>query len=364
VVFGSAVVVRLVLGGYSMLTGIRCLIGVAVCFAVVELPSAEASAKPPELGQVAWRRGFDESAKLASRTGKPLLVLFQEVPGCGTCVDYGQGVLSHPLIVEAAETLFVPVAVYNNIDGVDKLTLKSFDERAWNNPVVRIVSADRKPLSPRVGGDYSVAGLAGAMVVALKNVDQQIPAYLQILADESSARKRGVERATFAMHCFWEGEGALGKLHGVVRTMPGFVGGEEVVDVEFDANVINFESLVGRARRLKCASRVYTRDKTQDAIASKIVPDGTSRLTESVRPDKNPKYYLAQTAYKHVPMTDAQACRVNAAIGEKRDPTGYLSPRQLELLAKIKGHPSLDWPIAVGTKDLIASWAAANGVEK
>ncbi|MCA9256836.1 MAG: thioredoxin family protein, partial [Phycisphaerales bacterium] len=95
------------------------------------------SATPQELGTISWRRGFDAAAAESKRSGRPLLILFQEVPGCGTCRSYGDRVLSHPLIRDAAESLFVPVAVYNNIPGDDENTLKSFKEPAWNNPVVR-----------------------------------------------------------------------------------------------------------------------------------------------------------------------------------------------------------------------------------
>ena len=108
------------------------------------------AAPPPELGRVAWLRGFDSAASKAAAMKKPMLVLFQEVPGCHTCVTYGEQVLSHPLIVEAADSLFVPVAVYNNIKGDDERTLKFFKEPAWNNPVVRIMTNDRTALGKRV----------------------------------------------------------------------------------------------------------------------------------------------------------------------------------------------------------------------
>lgn len=36
---------------------------------------------PVELGAVAWRRDFDAAAKEARAAERPLLVLFQEVPG-------------------------------------------------------------------------------------------------------------------------------------------------------------------------------------------------------------------------------------------------------------------------------------------
>lgn len=41
----------------------------------------ETAGNPAELGKVAWRRGFDEAIEEAKKNDKPLLVLFQEVPG-------------------------------------------------------------------------------------------------------------------------------------------------------------------------------------------------------------------------------------------------------------------------------------------
>jgi hypothetical protein len=43
--------------------------------------SEESAARPVELGAVAWGRDFDAAVREAHKTGKPLLVLFQEVPG-------------------------------------------------------------------------------------------------------------------------------------------------------------------------------------------------------------------------------------------------------------------------------------------
>ncbi|HEY3245572.1 MAG TPA: thioredoxin family protein, partial [Phycisphaerae bacterium] len=108
-------------------------------------------AAPPELGDVAWRRGLELAAQAARKDGKPLLVLFDEVPGCETCKGYGRNVLTHPLLVEAIETCFVPVAVYNNIPGADEQTLKAFKEPAWNNPVVRIIDAESSEPPTPVG---------------------------------------------------------------------------------------------------------------------------------------------------------------------------------------------------------------------
>jgi len=312
-------------------------------------------ATPPELGRVQWLRGFDKATEQAKKVDKPVLVLFQEVPGCHTCVSYGQDVLSHPLIVEAAETLFVPVAIFNNIQGPDQITLTSFREKAWNNPVVRIVSADRSALAPRLGSDYSLAGLASTMVTALKELNRPVPEYLSLVATEHGARRAGLERATFVMHCFWEGEAALGKLPATVSTMPGFVNELEVVDVEFDPKVMSYESLLNEAKRLDCASKVFTHSTEQQQLAAKLVGDGAIPFTGTVRPDEAPKYYLANSPYRHVPMTPTQAARVNAALGLKGNPDRFLSLRQQKILQAVQADPQGGWPVVVGA-GMIEAW--------
>ena len=305
---------------------------------------------------MAWLRGFDSAAAKAAAAKKPLLVLFQEVPGCHTCVTYGDQVLSHPLIVEAAESLFVPVAVYNNIKGDDERTLKYFKEPAWNNPVVRVMTNDRGALGKRLAGDYSVGGIANAMVFGLEKHGQEVPAYLRLLAEESGARQLGVQRATFVMHCFWEGESALGRLPGVVSTVPGFLGKDEVVEVEFDPRVIKFQDLLSKAKAMDCASRVYTRDDAQQETASRLMGGDAMRSDDAIRVDKEPKYYMSQTVFKHLPMTALQAARVNAAIDRKQDPKRFLSPKQIAMLVVIESHPDTKWPVAIGAADFPRAW--------
>ncbi|MCH7814563.1 MAG: thioredoxin family protein [Planctomycetes bacterium] len=318
-----------------------------------------------------WRRGYDQARRAAAARKKPLLILFQEVPGCGTCVAYGQGVLSHPLIVEAAESLFLPLAVYNNIEGPDRTTLQSFGEKTWNNPVVRIVSPEGRALAPRVADDYTVGGLAAAMVAALKQHDQTVPMYLDLLAVEETARRRGLERATLAMHCFWEGEAHLGRVPGVIKTRPGFLNDLEVVEAEFDPAVIDYAALLKLADRKNCAAQVFTRSAGQQRTAEELVGPRAVRDDQAIRVDQTPKYYLAQTPLRHLPLTELQATRVNAAL----QPGGpapteadafrrFLSPRQLALLEKIERHPHADWPVAIGRGNLIDTWRRAEVVAR
>ena len=67
-----------------------------------------------ELGKVKWERDFEKGLAKSKVEKKPVFLLFQEVPGCSTCRNYGNNVLSHPQIVEAIETLFVPCLLYTS----------------------------------------------------------------------------------------------------------------------------------------------------------------------------------------------------------------------------------------------------------
>ena len=135
-----------------------------------------------ELGKVAWYRDFDQALAHSSKEDKPVFILFQEVPGCLTCRNYGKGVLSHSVIVETIEEYFIPLAIFNNKGGKDSEVLKRYDEPSWNNPVVRIVDAKGKNLIRRIAGDYSIARVAQEMIRVLAERQKTIPLDLHNLA--------------------------------------------------------------------------------------------------------------------------------------------------------------------------------------
>ena len=141
-----------------------------------------------ELGAISWYRDYNTALKLSKEENKPVLILFQEVPGCMTCRNYGHNVLSHPKMVEAIETLFIPLAIYNNKKGADAKVLRKFGEPAWNNPVVRIVNEKGENLVKRVSGNYSKRGLYRAMEKALTKDGGEIPELLQSLGKVISQR--------------------------------------------------------------------------------------------------------------------------------------------------------------------------------
>jgi hypothetical protein len=277
---------------------------------------------PPELGKISWLRDFEEGLDRSKESGKPVLLLFDEVPGCQTVLSYGENVLSHPVIVSAAHAAFIPVAVYNNTGGVDREVLTAFGEPAWNNPVVRILDHQKRPLAPRVAGDYTAIGLAKAMITALRAAKQKVPDDLLRLSG-LAARTR--EKATFSMYCFWECEARLGRIEGVVAAEVGFLHGEEVVEVEFDPQVIDRARLIELATKESCARTVYTRSDSEHEIALRVAGSRAYRTNEALRRSpRDAKYYLARSSWREVPMSETQALRVNAALRFGDDPSKFV----------------------------------------
>lgn len=270
-----------------------------------------------ELGRVKWLRIYDEATALSSKSGKPIFILFQEIPGCSTCKNFGQNIMEHPLIVEAIESYFVPLAIYNNKGGADKAILDKFGEPAWNNPVIRIINAKGKDLSERGNGKYDLKSFVPFLRRAIMQTNNVVPQYIQLLEDEVTAEK---EEVILQMYCFWTGEKELGMIPGVVNTQAGFSNGSEVVKVEFDKNKTTTDDIVKRGKK--------------SGVADAVVPQNLNK--SSFRLDNDLHYYLKNSAYASIPMLKIQATKVNSLIGQKITPDSQLSPKQLAVLAGIK----------------------------
>lgn len=128
--------------------------------------AAAAGAQDVELGRLIWLRDYGKAIELAKTQNKPIMLLFQEIPGCATCTGFGKGALSDPAIFDLSGS-FVCVAIHNNKTGADAEVLKKFGEPAWNNPVVRFVNAAGVDLIPRKDGVYTKEELLERMRKAL-----------------------------------------------------------------------------------------------------------------------------------------------------------------------------------------------------
>lgn len=328
----------------TVILSIPILVPLSAALTPNESPSGSqrAAERVPELGRVHFGRDVEAGLKNARASKLPLFLLFQEIPGCATCRNFGGGPLSHPLLVEAIETSFVPVVVHNNGGGADALALERFHEPAWNNPIVRFLDADGHDLIAREEGVWGSAALAPRLVRALEKSSRTVPSWLRLAAHELAAAD--AEHAVFAMHCFWEGQAALGGLDGVIDARPGFVDGAEVVDVQFLPAVISFGDLVRKANALDCALKVHAATEARVLEARAIVGDRARRLAVDVRaakPDDDLRHVRHARGLDLVPMTRVQALRINAALAQGASTFDtVLSPRQTETWRAIEGRLS------------------------
>ena len=269
-----------------------------------------------ELGKVKWYRAYDEAINASKKEEKSILILFQEVPGCATCRNYGHHVLTHPLMVEAIENLFIPLTIFNNKGGKDKKILNQFNEPTWNNPVVRFINSEGENLTKRIAGDYSAIALCNNMISVLQNNNQQIPEYLKLLSLElANTSPYQVSEEYFQMYCFWTGEKQLGKIDGVLETESGFMNHHEVVKIKYDPSLVSANDL-----------EKFASQNNMKLVEKK----GKYKVATS-----DVHYYLKKSKYRFIPLTELQKTKINSALGSNSSPEKYLSPRQAKWVKEI-----------------------------
>lgn len=127
-----------------------------------------------------------------------------------------------------------------------------------------------------------------------------------------------------------------------------------MVELQFDPNVVSYESLLSHAQKRDCAIRVFTRSDSHQKLAAKVVGKRAVRTNERLRGVRDNKYYTSRSALKSLPMTPAQAARVNAKVGGAAQ---WLSPRQKALLKAIESSPA-KYPSAIHV-DFLKAWQIA-----
>ncbi|MDB5327312.1 MAG: Methionine sulfoxide reductase [Phycisphaerales bacterium] len=155
-----------------------------------------------------------------------------------------------------------------------------------------------------------------------------------VRAELASVSHREVDM--FAMPCFWAGEAHFGGQAGVYRTTPGYLGGKEVVRVEFDPAVTSRETL------LAAPDNAATKPGGCRFDAAAI---HASRQDPAFRPDTEfPAWYLRQTeGLKFIPMTPAQTARIDNLVHADQPYLQLLSPGQQALLKRVLARPDAGW---------------------
>lgn len=249
--------------------------------------------------------------------------------------------MSHRLLVESIEKDFVPTLIYNN-KKEDAAKLKQFKEPSWNNPVIRFFDKDWKDVIARRDGVWSTHQVTNRMIAALKKANAKNPKYVvpKHLELTSLQYSEATEYASFAMHCYWEGEVQFGGITGVKLTQSAWYDGKEIVNVAFDPTVVSYQSIVEMALKVRCASMVYTRSESQKKVATKLAANKTEPIAEKEfgRPAKasDQKYYLRNSPLRLLPLTSVQEIRVNSALGRRMKPNQYLTVTQYDMLKELQ----------------------------
>jgi hypothetical protein len=267
-----------------------------------------------ELGKVTWMRDYKDALGQCELTGKPILLLFQEIPGCNTCVNFGMDVLSHPLMVEFIENEFVPLAIYNNRSGKDKDILNLYRESAWNNPVVYFINKKGHKIIPKLANNYQPTGLYNKMVETLIAAKRSIPAYARLLGDDLKMDYGYFETTIYEAPCFWSGETTFISHPAIKYTEAGWIGGMEVVKVIYDQNQVSLEELDNFA--------------AQEGFF--VIGNH-----EYYKIDRSPQYYLSNSHFKYLPLSRAQRAQINKAIPYREQPEGFLSPNQKQAYREV-----------------------------
>lgn len=303
-----------------------------------------------ELGAIQYQHNEIVNAKdHAKECGLPIFCVEAEAPGD---IDAGKEVLTHPLVVEAAETLFVTVAPIVDSKNNRNRYRPSKERKAWYT-TISFLDKDGNELVPSIGGDQLCATvLVESMIKSLRLLDLTVPSFLEILREEESGKQRvlpnGVvkridRQAMFGVKDHATGEVELGGLSGVLQTEPGCSKGQRVIRVTYDSKSLSYGTLLQFALSHKVGNVVYYQSQ-DERVAMRMEINRMYEKPEAVKLDEETKFYpihhsksaLRKTEMRYVPLTELQATRANRLIhlGSFNEATHLLSPRQGVILMK------------------------------
>jgi hypothetical protein len=123
------------------------------------------------------------------------------------------------------------------------------------------------------------------------------------------------ETAVFSMYCYWTGEATVGQVPGVVRTRIGSLGGNEVVEVEYDPARTDVGRLAQALKRRNSFYAFLAPDREAAARAGRLLPDSDVEVRSGrVRYTEEPKHSLrvVHPELLDLDLTEAQAIALNS----------------------------------------------------
>lgn len=303
--------------------------------------------------------------ELAMLSGRPIFYVLTEISNGQVSHSGNPGnVFSHPLLLEALESLFVAVIVAPQTE-IENESAMEDDEFSFstNTLCVKQVGfldeSGRHIIAPLAFSDFSVLAL-GVMVMTVLMAKQQIvPQYVRDLVDESShvgasPTNPDCRRAWFGLEERSSTASAYRHLEGVCSAEMGCLAEYEgdVVEVLYDAKVTSYSTLVRFTLRMLPDETAILLCQSNDERVAALVEAG--RLSEQERkeaqhvivqhvencnfkPSAN-LFALKETPMRCVPLTAFQAAKANTLIqkGQLDDAVHLLSPRQGLILIEAK----------------------------
>lgn len=315
-----------------------------------------------ELGYLNFQcLSMTDAIKRASDMAKPILCVHADFPGD---IHAGREIFSHPLIVEACESLFI--SVYPKEAEIERRIQPQ--SRLSGKTLVRLLDRSANEVTSIISDKLTRAGLLEKMIETLEFCEQPVPTYLSILLEEERCFSEvgvGVKRRTTDRRCAFAVDNAavaeveFAGLDGVIATRTGWIDRTSAVEVTFDSKRLSYGCLVRFALKQSICTVIYFCNN-EERIAAQVEVErvnGSTRFQSymgMIQPDCDPKHALRMTPLRFVPLTDLQATRVNRLvhIGKFNEATHLLSPRQglilmsaMRMAMKKSFHQVIDVPI-------------------
>jgi hypothetical protein len=277
--------------------------------------------------------------------------------------DRHSAIFSHPLLVEAMETLFIPMAIVPPHPLSISPTLRV-------SKIGFIDASGHDVLSPISSNQLTFSSLLESMVLILSMTQHLVPTYLQNLVDDSLVRHRKsavmVERSVcFGFPESLPSENELREVEGVRTARLGRfrnIGDHgPVVECKYDSKTTSFSALVKhmltKLNRPPKQIIVYchSNDERMAArveivkLSDQFQQEMEQRQVAIVHVGSNPAIVfqpqidwtvLRQTHLRFVPMTAQQAEQVQSLFADRQydHATNLFSPRQTQFLVAAIHH--------------------------
>ncbi|CAK9022867.1 Uncharacterized protein SCF082_LOCUS15960 [Durusdinium trenchii] len=295
----------------------------------------------PETGLVEFLHNVDEAKEVSLEVHRPVFLMFQEIPGCSVCTDFGKNVLSNEMIRDFIESEFVPCVINNRgTHPVDVEALRMFNEPALNNPVVRFIDDQGNDLIPRKDGVWDALGMLQRMIQAQQAFDAAYkpPMYIRWLVQslqlEHPLYRHHFETLILTCECYWSGEAVAGAVAGVVSTEAAWMdNSEECVRVVFDTREVSLLELVKQVRDKDPKMGLVPCTRAQETeLHRHEYRTLRKRPIAPIKSYKENKYHLKTsgqfTVAQIASLLPQQLARINACIAANEGYVHLLSPTQ------------------------------------